>query len=116
VLRAFPEARAVEFFAELGVALHEEEDGKLFPDSNTSRTVLRSLLRETERRGIPLVAGERVNAIARETESFLTTTDAGRTIRSHAVALCTGGRALPETGSRGFGSELSPGVGPHSVW
>ena len=37
-LRAFPEARAIEFFSALGVALHEEEDGKLFPDSNTSLT------------------------------------------------------------------------------
>src|SRR5215208_1325183 len=101
VLRAFPETRAVEFFSELGVALHEEEDGKLFPDSNTSRTVLSALLRETERLGITLVAGERVNAITRETASFVTTTDAGRTIRSRAVALCTGGRSLPKTGSDG---------------
>jgi predicted flavoprotein YhiN len=43
VLRAFPETRAAEFFSELGVTLHEEEDGKLFPDSNTSRTVAERL-------------------------------------------------------------------------
>src|SRR6188508_2602682 len=69
VLRAFPETRAVEFFSELGVTLHEEEDGKLFPDSNTSRTVLSALLRETERLGITVVTGERVNAIAHESAS-----------------------------------------------
>ena len=45
VLRAFPAHRAAEFFEELGVALHEEEDGKLFPDTNRSRTVLDALLR-----------------------------------------------------------------------
>ena len=28
VLRAFPAGRAIAFFSELGVALHEEEDGK----------------------------------------------------------------------------------------
>ena len=115
VLRAFPESRAVEFFAELGVTLHEEEDGKLFPDSNTSRTVLSALLRETERLGITLVAGERVNAITRETASFLTTTDAGRTIRSKAVVLCTGGRSLPKTGSDGFGYELARRFGHSCV-
>ena len=115
VLRAFPETRAVEFFSELGVTLHEEEDGKLFPDSNSSRTVLSALLRETERLGITLVAGERVNAITREGTSFLTTTDAGRPIRSHAVALCTGGRSLPKTGSDGFGYELAQRFGHHCV-
>src|SRR6185295_4689871 len=39
-LKAFPASRAVEFFKQLGVALHEEEHGKLFPDSNRARTVL----------------------------------------------------------------------------
>src|SRR5687768_2913126 len=33
VLRAFPAPRAAALFEELGVALHEEEDGKLFPDT-----------------------------------------------------------------------------------
>src|ERR1043166_3344424 len=46
VLRAFPAERAVAFFAELGVALHEEEDGKLFPDSHRSRSVLDALVAE----------------------------------------------------------------------
>jgi transcription antitermination factor NusB len=49
VLRAFPADRAAGFFASLGVALHEEEDGKLFPDSNSSRTVLDALLGEAAR-------------------------------------------------------------------
>src|SRR4051812_43636265 len=30
VLRAFPSGQAVRFFGELGVTLHEEDDGKLF--------------------------------------------------------------------------------------
>src|SRR5262245_57794868 len=44
VLRAFPADRAAGFFAALGVKLHEEEDGKLFPDTNRSTTVLEALL------------------------------------------------------------------------
>jgi predicted Rossmann fold flavoprotein len=115
VLRAFSETRAVEFFAELGVTLHEEDDGKLFPDSNTSRTVLSALLRETERLGITLLTGERVNAIGREGTSYITTTDAGRTVRAQTVALCTGGRSLPKTGSDGFGYELAQRFGHHCV-
>ena len=115
VLRAFPEIRAIEFFAELGVALHEEEDGKLFPDSNTSRTVLNALTREAERLGIELVTGERVDSIVKDGAVFLTTTDSGRTITSRSVALCTGGRSLPKTGSDGFGYELARHFGHHCV-
>src|SRR5262245_26166844 len=50
VLRAFPAEQAVAFFRELGVSLHEEEDGKLFPDTNRARTVLEALLREADTR------------------------------------------------------------------
>src|SRR6266566_1866403 len=45
VLRAYPAARAASFFAELGVALHEEEDGKYFPNTNRARSVLDALIR-----------------------------------------------------------------------
>src|SRR2546430_15424908 len=46
VLRAFPSADTVAFFQEIGVCLHEEADGKLFPGTNRARDVLDSLLRE----------------------------------------------------------------------
>ena len=115
VLRAFPEIRAVELFSQLGVPLHEEEDGKLFPDSNNSRTVLNALLREAERLGIELITGEHVNSIVKDGGVFLTTTDSGRTVTSRAVALCTGGRSLPKTGSDGFGYELAKRFGHSCV-
>src|SRR5689334_738602 len=44
VLRAYPSARAIAFFEELGVALREEEDGKMFPASDRARTVLDALM------------------------------------------------------------------------
>ena len=111
VLRAFPDSRAIEFFSELGVALHEEEDGKLFPDSNSSRTVLNALLREIERLGIRLVTGERVTGLGKDEDRFVTTTASGRTFHSRAAVLCTGGRSLPKTGSDGFGYELARRLG-----
>ena len=63
VLRAFPAARAAAFFEELGVRLHEEEDGKLFPDTNRSRTVLDALLAEAARLGIVIDTEHRVTGI-----------------------------------------------------
>ena len=40
ILRSLPVPDTVRFFADLGVSLHEEPGGKLFPDSNRSRDVL----------------------------------------------------------------------------
>jgi predicted Rossmann fold flavoprotein len=110
VLRAFPASSAVGFFAELGVALHEEEDGKLFPDSNSSRTVLDALLREAERCGVAIAAGERVSSLDRHEHGFVVHT-AARTIAARSAVLATGGCSLPKTGSDGFGYELARRLG-----
>lgn len=119
VLRAFPASRAAEFFSEIGVALHEEEDGKLFPDSNRSRDVLDALLREAGRLGIEIRPGQRVTAIERGESRFLVTTAPGglagedrpHTYAARAVVLATGGRSIPKSGSDGFGYELARRLG-----
>ena len=68
VLRAFPADRAAAFFEELGVALHEEEDGKLFPDTNRSRTVLDALLNEAAALSVTIETGRRVTGVLRSEE------------------------------------------------
>jgi len=105
VLRAFPAERAAAFFEELGVRLHEEEDGKLFPDTNRSRTVLDALLDEAARRGVTIETGQRVTAVRRKPDGFELSIDSA-TIAARAVAIATGGRSLPKTGSDGAGYDL----------
>jgi predicted Rossmann fold flavoprotein len=114
VLRAFPVPETRAWFARLGVPLHEEEDGKLFPDSNRARDVLTALLDEATRAGATLEAAARVQAIERAPEGFVVRTTRGD-IRSRAVALATGGRSLPKTGSDGGGYALAQALGHHIV-
>jgi predicted Rossmann fold flavoprotein len=102
VLRALPVPATIAFFRELGVALHEEERGKLFPDSHRSRDVLDALVRELGRLGIELRAGHRVMAISRVDDGFAIDTSQGP-FSARAVVLATGGLALPKTGSDGAG-------------
>jgi predicted flavoprotein YhiN len=63
VLRAYPAPRAVAFFEELGVRLHEEEDGKFFPESNRARTVLDALISALSTSGAELHVGCRISGI-----------------------------------------------------
>src|SRR4051794_25700036 len=85
VLRSLPVSETVEFFASLGVALHEEQYGKLFPDSNRSRDVLDALLREVERAHIAVLAGHRVTAVERSDAGFTITTPSGTVAASRLV-------------------------------
>ena len=113
VLRAFPVDATTTFFRELGVALHEEEDGKLFPDSNRSRDVLEALLREAGRSGVALLTDRRVVDVQRATDGFRITL-AGGEMSARFVVLATGGRSLPKTGSDGAGLGMAERLG-HSI-
>src|SRR5687767_685755 len=111
VLRAFPAPRVVAFFAALGVELHEEEDGKLFPNTNRSRTVLDALIAEANRLGVVLATGQRVVDVRRGVDRFEVETEAGSGGAAATVVLATGGRSLPKSGSDGFGYELARRLG-----
>jgi len=113
VLRALPVDKTVAFFREIGVALHEEPGGKLFPDSERSSTVLTALLREIDRAGVSLRTAHRVTRIARERERFRVDTSAGA-VTTHAVVLATGGLSLPKTGSDGWGYDAAVALG-HTI-
>lgn len=63
VLRSFTVEETVEFFRELGVELKREETGKLFPTTDSARTVLNALLRAAEDAGVEIVHPWRVGAL-----------------------------------------------------
>ena len=101
VLRAFGVDETVAFFREIGVALHEEEHGKLFPDANRSRVVLQALLDEAARRGVVLRAGERVQAVEAAAGGGFVLRTTREELAAARVVLATGGLSLPKTGSDG---------------
>ena len=113
VLRAFPVADTVAFFREIGVALHEEANGKLFPDSNRARDVLDALLRESDRAGVTLTPGHRVLGVNQSNGQFTVVTSAGE-LRADTVVLATGGKSLPKSGSDGAGYEMAKRLG-HTI-
>src|SRR4051794_6178297 len=121
VLRAFPVGDTVAFFREIGVTLHEEAGGKLFPDTNRARDVLEALLRENDRVGTTLVAGHRVTDVIRASHpaprtphlGFQILTERGE-MTAASVVLATGGQALPKSGSDGAGLTIAKRLG-HSL-
>jgi predicted Rossmann fold flavoprotein len=113
ILRGFSVDETVAFFGQLGVALHEEADGKLFPDSNRARDVLDALLGEVERLGAGVRADHRVEDIARRADGFEVATNRGP-IAATRVVLATGGCSLPKSGSDGAGLQMARRLG-HTI-
>ena len=113
VLRAFPVSDTIQFFLDLGVRLHEEAGGKLFPDSNRARDVLDALLRETAGVGATLVAGERVHSVERATGGFRVVTTSG-SLAARNVVLAAGGQSLPKAGATDPASRSRGGSGTRS--
>lgn len=113
VLRAFPPERTVELFRDLGVSLHEEADGKLFPDTNRARDVLDALLGGAGNAGVDLRPGVRVHDVTRVDGHFTIATSDGMLAASHVV-LATGGQSLPKTGSDGAGYRMARVLG-HTI-
>ncbi len=117
ILAAFHVAAAVRWFTSLGVELKREETGKLFPVSNSARTVLNALLARCDELGIIIRPSSRVMKIdvgeAAGSGGFVIGHGSG-TLAARRVILCAGGRSLPRTGSDGSGYDLVRSLG-HTV-
>ncbi len=119
ILGALPVDQTIAFFQEIGVDLHEEPLGKLFPNTNSAKTVLSSLTSEAKRLGVELRTDSRVEGIRFEMATnnpnmFSLHLNGDRVIQARRVVLATGGRSLPKTGSDGHGYELARSLG-HSI-
>ena len=110
VLRRFDVPQTIAFFRELGVHLKQEETGKLFPLTDSARTVLAALLRAAQEAGVKIMNPWRVDNVIKEEDGFRLTGPAGEG-HAQSVILATGGKSLPKTGSDGRGLEIAQALG-----
>jgi predicted Rossmann fold flavoprotein len=113
ILTALPADKTVAFFNEIGVTFYEEEHGKLFPTTDSAKTVLNALLQEAHRRGVRILPNQLVSGIEKCADGFHVETST-TTFLAQRVVLATGGKSLPKTGSDGSGYALAITLG-HSL-
>lgn len=120
ILRRFDVPQTIAFFREIGVELKREETGKLFPVTDSARTVLNALLRAAADAGVEIRTRRRVDSIARSSDGFILRAPANGehpdwgAMSARRVVLATGGMSLPKTGSDGHGYRIAKSFG-HSV-
>jgi len=105
----------IRFFEGLGVALKEEDHGRMFPVSNKAKDVVNALLTEMDRLHVEVRLETRVKKLLMNEEQILgVRLDSGEEIRAHAVVVAVGGKAVPQTGSTGDGYPWAEKAG-HTV-
>jgi len=112
VLKLFDRDDTLDFFEELGITPKIEE-GKIFPMSLQSSSVLDVLRYELERLKVNVITGAYVTEISKKKE-FEVKIKSGEVFHSDKVIIATGGMAMPVSGSDGNGYKLAKEFG-HSI-
>ncbi len=113
VLRRFDVPQTVQFFHELGVELKREETGKLFPVTDSARTVLYALLDAAAAHNVTILHPRRVETAQKVESGFVVGGEWG-TMTATNLVIATGGKSLPKSGSDGHGYRLAQSLG-HSL-
>ncbi|TVQ61574.1 MAG: aminoacetone oxidase family FAD-binding enzyme [Phycisphaerales bacterium] len=113
VLRRFDVPDTVAFFQALGVELKREDTGKLFPTTDSARTVLNALLQGVRDTGAEIHHPRRVETIQPIDHAYTLAGDWGE-LTANRLILATGGMALPRSGSDGAGYAFAKALG-HTV-
>jgi hypothetical protein len=112
-LSKFGVDKTLDFFEQLGITPAIEDNGKVFPLSYQSSSVLDVLRFELEELGVEVITDGFVVDIKKD-KRFVLTLEDGRKVYGDRVILATGGNAAPNTGSDGNGYTLAENMG-HSI-
>lgn len=90
----FNTADTVQWFAERGVELKTEPDGRMFPITDDSQTIIDCLLKEADRYGVAIRTQTEVKGIRFENGSFSLATSAGNIFTDY---LCVASGGYPKS-------------------
>jgi predicted Rossmann fold flavoprotein len=94
----------ISFFENLGIALKEEDHGRMFPVSNKAQSVVDALLDQLEKLHVKVFKNCPVEDVIYENgQSAAVLLKDGSRINAKSIVLAVGGKSVPHTGSTGDG-------------
>ena len=99
----------ITWFDERGVALKIEEDGRMFPTTNSSQTIIDCFISETERLGVEVLKGQAVKQISKTKEGFKVVT-ASEEFSAKKIVVATGSNPKIWKLLEGLGHSIVPPV------
>ena len=110
VLSKFGPRETMAWFEARGVKLKVEEDGRVFPTTDDSETVVRALLDEAARAGVEVRTGDTVKEAAPAEGGLRVVLKGGEALDAAALLLATGSNPQGLALARRLGHTVVPGV------
>ena len=110
---AFQTSDTVEWFQTRGVKLKTERDGRMFPTTDSSQTIIDCLLGEAKAAGVKLVLNRGLESVTKRPEGvFELKLSDGESLNCERLLLATGGCRVPALGqvAVALGHTLEPPV------
>lgn len=108
-------AESIDWFTSRAVPLIEENEGRLFPSTQTAQSVWNALVTELHVTGVVVESRRIVTAILVEPDgSFAIHLQDGVNVRATSCVVATGGTSRPETGATGDGFRFLAELG-HTI-
>jgi predicted Rossmann fold flavoprotein len=93
----FATQQTIEWFAKNGVKLHTEKDGRMFPITNDSETIIQCLMQKVNQYKIQVCMNHDVTEVKKINTIFEITLGNGQTMKADAVCMATGGMLKSNT-------------------
>lgn len=100
----------VAWFQQRGVRLKTEADGRMFPVTDDSATIVNCLMETARRAGVELRSGEAVTQVKQSDQGFSIQLRSGEWIKSDRLLLATGGSPQGYRLAQSLGHEIEPPV------
>lgn len=110
ILGRFMPEDTVAWFSERGVKLKTESDGRMFPTSDSSETIIDCLLSTARQRQVVLQTGTRVKSFKLASDGLFELRTEASLIGAKKVLLATGGGSKAATWLQALGHELVPDI------
>ena len=102
-LSVFDNYDIIEFFEDLGVALKEEDHGRMFPVSNSAKSVVDTLVNKLKELNVTIKIQTPVKDIKYGENHHTIQLKSGEEIQTRSLVIAVGGMSVPHTGSTGDG-------------
>ena len=102
----FQPLQTIEWFESKGVKLKTEPDGRMFPVTDRSETIIDCLLSEAKRIGVEIVLRKRTEKIEKKEDLFAVTLKEGDTCYTKKLLLATGSSEEGHRFAQNFGHNI----------
>ena len=113
-LNAFTPQQTMQFFEDNGLKLRTERGNRVFPDSDKSSDVIKTLEKTMHQYGVKISLNQEIKSVSKENDVFNIVCNNNINYTCNSLIVATGGISYSGTGATGLGYKIAKQFG-HNV-